>query len=47
MDPELIFLIPLVIAVMNSIETNFIECVKLYLVYQIISLGLWGLLNLQ
>lgn len=47
MNPELIFLIPLVIAIMNSIETNFIEYVKLYLVYQIISLGLWGLLNLQ
>ena len=47
MNPELIFLIPLIIAIMNSIETNFIEYVKLYLVYQIISLGLWGLLNLQ
>ena len=47
MNPELIFLIPLVIAVLNSIETNFIETVKLYLLYQIIPLGLWVILNLQ
>ena len=47
MNPELIFLIPLVIAVINGIETNFIEIVKLYLLYQIVSFGLWGILNLQ
>ena len=47
MNPELIFLIPLVIAVINGIETNFIEIVKLYLLYQIVSLGLLGILNLQ
>ena len=28
MNPELIFLIPLVIAVINGIETNFKETVK-------------------
>ena len=47
MNPELIFLIPLVIAVMNGIETNFKEIIKLYLLYQIVSLGLLGILNLQ
>ena len=47
MNPELIFLIPLVIAVINGIETNFIETVKLYLLYQIVSLGLLVILNLQ
>ena len=47
MNPELIFLIPLVIAVINGIETNFIETVKLYLLYQIVSFGLWVILNLQ
>ena len=47
MNPELIFLIPLVIAVINGIETNFIEIVKLYLLYQIVSLGILGILNLQ
>ena len=47
MNPELTFLIPLVIAVINGIETNFIEIVKLYLLYQIVSFGLWGILNLQ
>jgi len=47
MNPELIFLIPLVIAVINGIETNFKEIVKLYLLYQIVSFGLWGILNLQ
>ena len=47
MNPELIFLIPLVIAVINGIETNFIEIIKLYLLYQIVSLRLLGILNLQ
>ena len=47
MNPELIFLIPLVIAVINGIETNFKEAIKLYLLYQIVSLGLLGILNLQ
>ena len=47
MNPELIFLVPLVIAVMNGIEANFKETVKLYLLYQIVSLGLLGILNLQ
>ena len=37
MNPELIFLIPFVIEIINGIETNFKEIVKLYLLYQIIN----------